>query len=69
MALRSDVSSIRGANREARKLFPACRHLGGMVRWNAAERSWDCPVHGARYDADGRALNGPAAADLLPSRD
>jgi len=52
-----------------RKLLPACRHLGGMVRWNEAERSWDCPVHGARYDADGRALNGPAAADLLPERD
>jgi len=50
------------------RLLPVCRHLGGMVRWNAAERSWDCPVHGARYDAEGRALNGPAAADLLPGR-
>jgi len=45
-------------------LSSVCRHLGGRVRWNSAERSWDCPVHGARYDARGRALNGPAPADL-----
>jgi Rieske Fe-S protein len=59
----------RGAKGELLKLSPACRHLGGMVRWNAAEASWDCPVHGARYDSGGRALNGPAAADLPELRD
>ena len=45
-------------------LSAICPHLGGLVRWNSAENSWDCPVHGARYDAYGRALNGPAPADL-----
>lgn len=58
----------RDAKGAVTKLSPVCRHLGGMVRWNAAEASWDCPVHGARYAADGRELNGPAAADLLPRR-
>ena len=44
-----------------------CPHLGGIVRWNAAECSWDCPVHGSRFDArDGRCLNGPAAHGLAP---
>lgn len=63
------VAVSRDGKGAVSRLFPACRHLGGMVRWNDAERSWDCPVHGARYDADGRALNGPAAADLLPGRE
>lgn len=49
-----------------------CPHLGASVRWNARERSWDCPAHGSRFDAcDGRSLNGPAVAGLstvtLPS--
>jgi Rieske Fe-S protein len=41
-----------------------CPHLSGAVRWNAAEKTWDCPVHGSRFDARGRVLNGPAAVDL-----
>ena len=41
-----------------------CPHLEGVVRWNAAEKSWDCPVHGSRFDAYGRVLNGPCAVDL-----
>ncbi|WP_437602419.1 FAD-dependent oxidoreductase [Sorangium sp. So ce590] len=43
-----------------------CSHLGGIVSWNPAERSWDCRCHGARFDAMGRVLRGPATADLAP---
>jgi glycine/D-amino acid oxidase-like deaminating enzyme/nitrite reductase/ring-hydroxylating ferredoxin subunit len=43
---------------------PVCTHLKCEVKWNGAEKSWDCPCHGARYSCDGKMLNGPADADL-----
>jgi glycine/D-amino acid oxidase-like deaminating enzyme/nitrite reductase/ring-hydroxylating ferredoxin subunit len=41
-----------------------CTHLGCRVAFNTAERSWDCPCHGSRFDVDGHVLQGPAVADL-----
>lgn len=46
------------------RLSAVCPHLGGIVTWNTAERSWDCPLHGSRFDAQGRLLEGPAVEDL-----
>ncbi len=43
---------------------PTCPHLKCSVNWNVAEKSWDCPCHGARYDYDGKLITGPAAHDL-----
>lgn len=47
-------------------LSAVCTHMGGIVAWNAAEKSWDCPCHGSRFDVRGRVLNGPACRDLEP---
>ena len=47
----------------------ACPHLGGVVRWNEAEGSWDCPCHGSRFDAYGKVMHGPANIDLHPIED
>ena len=47
-------------------LSARCTHLGCIVRWNGAERSWDCPCHGSRFGTDGRVLQGPAVAPLEP---
>jgi glycine/D-amino acid oxidase-like deaminating enzyme/nitrite reductase/ring-hydroxylating ferredoxin subunit len=43
-----------------------CTHLGCLLRFNAAETSWDCPCHGSRFDVDGAVLEGPAVNPLQP---
>jgi glycine/D-amino acid oxidase-like deaminating enzyme/nitrite reductase/ring-hydroxylating ferredoxin subunit len=41
-----------------------CPHLGGIVHWNTAEKSWDCPCHGSRFTCHGKVIDGPAVSDL-----
>jgi len=41
-----------------------CPHLGGIVNWNDSEKSWDCPVHGSRFNRYGVPINGPSNVGL-----
>jgi Rieske Fe-S protein len=45
-------------------LSARCTHMGCLVGFNPAERSWDCPCHGSRFALDGQVLEGPAVAPL-----
>lgn len=45
-------------------LSPECTHKGCIVNWNNAEKTWDCPCHGSRYDRLGKVIHSPAMKDL-----
>lgn len=61
---KKQLAVYKDAAGEIHALNPVCRHAGCIVNWNNAEKSWDCPCHGARYDMEGRVLTGPARHDL-----
>ena len=58
---------INGAEAVCNLLTPSkkrCPHLGCALKWNEAERSWDCACHGARVTEHGRVLDNPANGDV-----
>ena len=61
------AGAFRESNGTLHVVSLRCTHLGCLLRFNGAERSWDCPCHGSRFDVDGSVLEGPAVRPL-PSR-
>jgi len=43
--------------------LPRCPHMGCALKYNRAEKTWDCPCHGSRFARDGRVLDNPATDD------
>ncbi len=58
------VAAARDEDGTLHAVSPRCSHLGCLVTWNDAERSWDCPCHGSRFAPDGTVLEGPAVHRL-----
>jgi glycine/D-amino acid oxidase-like deaminating enzyme/nitrite reductase/ring-hydroxylating ferredoxin subunit len=63
-AQRGEPVAVSTVNGTTCALSAVCTHLGGIVRFNDLEKSWDCPLHGSRFAADGTLLEGPATTDL-----
>ena len=60
----SKVAVYKEENGALHCVSAICPHLGGVVRWNAEAKSWDCPCHGSRFATDGTILNGPSPSGL-----
>ena len=41
-----------------------CTHMGCIINWNNAEKTWDCPCHGSRYDIEGNVIHSPTVKKL-----
>jgi glycine/D-amino acid oxidase-like deaminating enzyme/nitrite reductase/ring-hydroxylating ferredoxin subunit len=49
----------RDDNGDVTILDITCTHMGTELNFNTAEKTWDCPAHGGRYNTDGKLLEGP----------
>jgi glycine/D-amino acid oxidase-like deaminating enzyme/nitrite reductase/ring-hydroxylating ferredoxin subunit len=58
------VACSRDEKGRLKSVSAECTHLGCLVHWNGAEKTWDCPCHGSRFDAKGKVLGGPAESPL-----
>jgi glycine/D-amino acid oxidase-like deaminating enzyme/nitrite reductase/ring-hydroxylating ferredoxin subunit len=60
------VAAFRDAEGTLHTVSAVCTHLGCIVGWNDAERTWDCPCHGSRFGPDGSVIEPPAVTALAP---
>ena len=60
------VAAYRDETGVLHEFSAICPHMKCIVKWNAPEKTWDCPCHGSRFDCLGHVLNGPAICDLAP---
>ncbi|HYG22819.1 MAG TPA: FAD-dependent oxidoreductase [Verrucomicrobiae bacterium] len=58
------VAAYRGSDGKVTLLSPVCTHLGCLVKWNPADKTWDCPCHGSRFKPEGDVFSGPAESPL-----
>lgn len=58
------IAVYRDLNNQVHAFSASCPHLGGLLKWNADEKSFDCPLHGSRFSATGKVINGPSSHDM-----
>ncbi len=59
-----NVAAYKDENGKLSTVSATCTHLGCIVTWNKAEKSWDCSCHGSRFTPDGNVIHGPAVKPL-----
>jgi len=60
------VAAYRSPDGSTQTVSSICPHLGCEVAWNGAEKTWDCPCHGSRFQPEGGVIAGPATHALTP---
>ncbi len=58
------AGAYKEENGKVHLVNPRCPHLGCQLSWNPAEKTWDCPCHGSRFDMDGCLIDNPAQTSL-----
>lgn len=58
------VAAYRDESGNLTLLAPQCTYLKCLVKWNSADRTWDCPCHGSRFCPTGEVPGGPAEQPL-----
>lgn len=61
---KNKVAAYRDADGRVSLCSAVCTHLQCIVAWNPAEKTWDCPCHGSRFQPDGQVISGPAEEPL-----
>ena len=60
----SKVAVYHDLSGDLKACSAVCTHLGCIVHWNKAEKTWDCPCHASRFATDGCVIEGPALKPL-----
>lgn len=63
--LKDKIAVYKDEDGKVHAVSAVCTHLRCVVTWNDAERTWDCPCHGSRFNYDGVVLHGPAKGNLM----
>ena len=58
------VALYKDENGKIHSVNPACTHINCTVAWNTAEKTWECPCHGSRFNEEGVMVTAPARKDL-----
>jgi Rieske Fe-S protein len=58
------IAVYKNETGEMKACSAVCTHLGCIVHWNMAEKTWDCPCHASRFTTEGEIIEGPALSPL-----
>lgn len=58
------IAAYRDDSGRLHTVSAVCTHMGCVLGWNPAEKTWDCACHGSRFGHDGTVLHGPATVPL-----